>query len=267
MSVGDDSSSWCHIISTRPSATIVALAVGGVQLGFCGWALLAKVAMSDEYSIKPIVFCMYRETIAALLMLAIAWHSDGLSLPHKGDIPRLMVVGALTFFGIYGYLTAMEYGSASDSALMAPFQPVVTVLLGAMAGIERLTIQRAAGVLLCTAGSLTVTAYSTNEDSKQAPNPQLGFALFGLCAVSAGLNFLTQKQLLLKYPSTLVTAWYYVIAATLTVFVAVPEVCDHPWGRVRVRVSSSNAAESYACHKPFTLTFTLSLFMTMTLAR
>jgi len=66
------------------------------------------------------------------------------------------------------YLTALEYTSAEDAALLSPLQPVMAVLLGICAGLETASIQRIGGVLFCALGSLCVTVFSKEVECKLA---------------------------------------------------------------------------------------------------
>jgi len=63
------------------------MALLATQVIFCGWVILAKVSVSGGYPVKPIVFCFYRETLSALFMLGIAWHTDG-SPPLPSRLPH-----------------------------------------------------------------------------------------------------------------------------------------------------------------------------------
>ena len=99
------------------------------------------------------------------------------------------------FIGIFGYLTALEYTSATDAALLSPLQPVFAVILGIVVGLEQASVQRVGGVLLCTVGSMTVTVFAGQEDEESAPQPLLGMAMLMACAVANATMFLAQKKL------------------------------------------------------------------------
>jgi len=204
------------------------MALLATQVIFCGWVILAKVSVSGGYPVKPIVFCFYRETLSALFMLGIAWHTDGVIVPHSRDIPRIVMLGCCTFLCIFGYLTALEYTSAADAALLAPLQPVMAIIMGALVGLEQLTLQRAGGVLMCTLGSMTVTVFSGDEDPGSAPNPMAGMLILLGTSMSAAVLFLAQKKLLGIYPSPSVTAWYYTAAGIMTTIVAMKEAVADP---------------------------------------
>ena len=132
------------------------------------------------------------------------------------------------FIGIFGYLTALEYTSATDAALLSPLQPVFAVILGIVVGLEQASVQRVGGVLLCTVGSMTVTVFAGQEDEESAPQPLLGMAMLMACAVANATMFLAQKKLLKIYPSTTITAWYYLAAGLLTALIASREAMVDP---------------------------------------
>lgn len=228
--ITEDDGIWRRIerLWRSPPQGLVYMGLLCVQLVFCGWVIFAKIAMSEPYAIRPIVFCFYRECLSALVMIAIALKIDGFVVPKRRDLPRFILLGFCTFFCIYGYLWALEYVSATDAALMSPLQPVLTVVFGAAAGIEHLTLQRNFGVASCALGSLTVTLFSGVEDKKDARDAMFGMMLLFGCATAAAVLFLAQKRVLQVYPSTTVTACYYSIAGCMTAFVASPEVYADP---------------------------------------
>ncbi|MGK9165160.1 DMT family transporter [Inquilinus limosus] len=73
--------------------------------------------------------------------------------PSRRDLPGVVLLGLL-FFAAFPFLfnAALAHTTAARGALALSTQPLLTLAAGAALGIERLTLRKAAGVLLAMAG-------------------------------------------------------------------------------------------------------------------
>ena len=76
-----------------------------VQVAFSGWHILGKLALDD--GCDPLIFALYREGSATLLMFLMAWWIDGircqcvldarrLALPRKGHAAAAIGCGSVS---------------------------------------------------------------------------------------------------------------------------------------------------------------------------
>ncbi len=121
-----------------------------VSLFWGGNFAISKFALQQ---ISPLSFSAFRFTLASGLLIAAA-RGMGASRPF----PRRTLLG-LIILGLIGntlyqwaFMTGLQVTTATNSAMIVAFLPVIVVLLGALFGIERATPAMWLGVLFGTAG-------------------------------------------------------------------------------------------------------------------
>jgi drug/metabolite transporter (DMT)-like permease len=84
--------------------------------------------------------------LPVVLVLRAPW-------PPRRDVPAVMLLGLL-FFAAFPFLfnASLSHTTAARGALALSTQPLLTLAAGAALGVERLTLRKAAGVLLAMAG-------------------------------------------------------------------------------------------------------------------
>src|SRR4051812_15570822 len=117
------------------------------------WAgnfIVVKDALDE---LPPVGFTTIRFALAAVVLLVVCRLREGsIGLPRQ-DILPLAVLGAVGF-GIYQPLwtIALSQTTASDSALLIASTPILTLLIAAAVGSDRLTRTRLAGALVSFGG-------------------------------------------------------------------------------------------------------------------
>ena len=194
-----------------------------VQLAYCEWHVLAKQALSS--GTRPLALALYRELGGVLVMHALARRLDGaracaretraLLRPHARAFAALALCA---FANIVGFIVALQYITALNSALLHPVVPVLAYALGRALGVEPPARAKGVGVLLCAAGAVVVVLVGAPADRMRgASDPALGNALLlAQCCAMAALLVLEKPVLDAGLKPTFVTAWYYSGAALLT---------------------------------------------------
>lgn len=121
-----------------------------VSLLWGGNFAASKFALSQ---IAPLPFSALRFTVASgLLAAAVRGMRASRPLPRR-TLLWLMVLGLIgnTVYQI-AFMTGLRVTTATNSAMIVAFLPVIVALLGALLGIERATPAMWLGVLLGTAG-------------------------------------------------------------------------------------------------------------------
>lgn len=124
-------------------AGILSSAIGGSSIGATRY--LASAA-------DPVLIGVFRFGIGALLMLPLAWMTGG-RWPEPRDHAATVALGLL-FFGVFPVLfnAALIFTTAARGALALSTLPLLTMLLGALIGIEPLDARKAIGVVVAMLG-------------------------------------------------------------------------------------------------------------------
>lgn len=120
------------------------------------WAGAFIVGKASVASFGPWTLTFYRFGIAALVMAPALWMTQR---PHlKLSAMQIRQVIVLGLVGMVGYhvlfFEALKYTEASTASMIAATNPVVTAIILAISGIERLSLKKAFYLLLALVGVL-----------------------------------------------------------------------------------------------------------------
>ena len=239
-----------------PGVVLVALLV---QLSFSGWHVLGGVALSGSHAVNPLVFALYRETAASVLMgvaAAVLEGPEALWMPltvilrsrtKNQDIGTIDVLsysdsdvslfihekkgsrtfllfffaGFASFCNVVGSVVALRLLSSDVYSMYQPTIPVFTTALALLFGYERPNAYIFAGIFLSVLGAFLVQYFAerTEDDTR---NTSLGHLLvLGQC-IGGGALLALMKPLTQDYSVLVVTAGYY---TTGSVFTAIACLC------------------------------------------
>ena len=122
---------------------------------------ISKYALEQ---LSPLAFSAFRFTLAGVLMFA-ATRAMGASSPLPRRTLLWLIVLGLIGNTLYqtAFMTGLRVTTATNSAMIVAFLPVIVAILGALTGIERATPRMWLGVILGTAGvALVVGATELN---------------------------------------------------------------------------------------------------------
>jgi drug/metabolite transporter (DMT)-like permease len=123
------------------------------------WSANFVIVKAAIGSVGPLTFTSARYVVAAVtLMLLLRWRTGPIRRPGRAEL-TMMGLGML---GFGGYQLLWTLGltriTAGDSALIIAVAPVLTALLAAALGLDRLTPPKLVGALLAFAGVAVVIA-------------------------------------------------------------------------------------------------------------
>jgi drug/metabolite transporter (DMT)-like permease len=103
------------------------------------WGLNFSIVKFGLSEIAPLAFPVFRFGLGGIVLLIILRLREGSIGVRREDLPLLVLVG---FFGItlsqISFVFALTNTSASDTALVMATAPIVTALLAAAVGLERM---------------------------------------------------------------------------------------------------------------------------------
>jgi drug/metabolite transporter (DMT)-like permease len=139
---------------TRDQIGVLAAVTSSAIGGIAGGATRFVVHATD-----PVTLGVFRFGTGFLILLPVAlvlkcrW-------PKGRDWVAVALLGILFFFAFSVLFNlAYSYTTAARGALTLSTMPVVTMLVGAALGVEKLTLRKTAGVLIAMAGVLVALAF------------------------------------------------------------------------------------------------------------
>ncbi|EOD04155.1 hypothetical protein EMIHUDRAFT_121687 [Emiliania huxleyi CCMP1516] len=204
-----------------------------VQITFAGNSVVAKAAL--DKSVDPIVFSFLRDVGATVILLCAArLGGPRFAVPRRAHFCYFALLGLLgVTIGQMFLVIALKYTTPLNAMVLQPSQPVLTVLIGALTGLEPLHVSQwhgqlsILGIVLAAVGAALALAYGSaapGENRVGHPPQQhsllIGNCLLGTQCLAGALYQLLQKRVLSldggRYPSLAVASWGYAAGAAFT---------------------------------------------------
>jgi drug/metabolite transporter (DMT)-like permease len=191
-----------------------AAAFAGIQVGA---AMVATRLVAGD--VEPFTLALLRYAIAVAVLVPFAWSIFRIPF-RRADLAPLFGLGVLQFGILIALLNfGLEHVSATRGALLFSTFPILTMLLAAAIGTERLTAVKSAGVGLAFLG--VAVTLGENLLAETRPGEWLGaLAVLG-SALSGAVCSIFYRPYLARYP-TLPVGVLAMISAVL--FLALPSV-------------------------------------------
>ena len=179
------------------------LSVIGVVVVWAGSFSVIKAALDEGVSAIDIAILRY--AVAAPGFAFILWRARGLPGLTSRDAVRVVAAGLLVVLGYHLFLNfGTRYTTSGIAALVVALAPGMTVVLAALAGLERIRPRHVVGLTVAFAGVVVVVALGSGQslslESAQGPLLVLGAPL------SFALYNVVLKPLLGRYDLLALTA-------------------------------------------------------------
>ncbi|MGB0527646.1 MAG: DMT family transporter [Flavobacteriaceae bacterium] len=187
---------------------------------------LAKGVMPDL--VKPFGFIFLRTAGAAVLFWGVS-----LFLPkekiEKKDWPRLLLATVLGMsINMLAFFKGLELSTPINSAVLVSITPICTLILSAIIVKEKITFNKAFGIIIGFIGALGLILFG-HEERADAPNIFLGNSLFVLNAFAYGAYLVIVRKLMMKYSPTTLLKYMFTIATIINFPVTYPEFSEIQW--------------------------------------
>lgn len=163
---------WFVLRSSESSVPVAATALPSTDLTM----LLVVLIWGTNFSVvkitleflPPLIYTALRFALAAVVLAAILWRREGTLAYPRSSLWQLIAFGIVgnTLYQIV-FVLSLAYTTAANSSLLIATTPAIVALFGALFGIERLTRDIAAGVMLALVGVGLVVAAGGIELSSQ----------------------------------------------------------------------------------------------------
>lgn len=188
------------------------------------WHVLGKLALT--HGMDASVFLVYRMIFSACVLLLFGKFIAKIDFvkPRPEQVPRILFVGACTFLHSICFVYGLQMTTPFLCAVMQPSVPVLVWLLSLTIGVERASLRKAIGVVLCSIGAVGAAAASshhasTGNDPMEGTDFETGTLLIILQCIFYACHLVFQQPLLQALPPVQVTSMMYGIAGMITGFV------------------------------------------------
>jgi drug/metabolite transporter (DMT)-like permease len=165
--------------------------------------IITKIAIRE---VPPLTLAALRFLITALVLLPFAIAAGGLKRLPKPfpilDIVTMALTGFVLYYAFFNY--ALEYGSASQGALIQALIPVGVAITAVIVLKEKLSKMRTAGIALAVLGVAMIVLAGKSDSA--SPNPVLGAVLMLFSVVVWSIYTVQVKRLADVEPTVLLTA-------------------------------------------------------------
>lgn len=190
---------------------------------------IAKGVM--PHFVQPFGFIMLRVTGAGLLFWIFSILGPKQKI-EKRDWGRLvvcsifgMVINMLAFF------KGLQLSTPINSSVLVTVTPIIVVILSALLIKEKITWQKASGILMGFVGALLLILMGA-EIRQDAPNIPLGNTLLIVNATAYGTYLILVKKLIEKYHPFTLMKWLFTIAVVINSPITFNEVAAIQWSLI-----------------------------------
>lgn len=165
---------------------------------------VSKVALEE---ISPLAFNALRFPMAALLLFIVLRRSGPIPLPSRQELPAVLTLGVLgNLLYQMCFIFGLDRSSAADASLLLAGTPVVTALMTALLGQERIPPRVWFGVLSTLAGVGLIVLGGARSDKGGSSTLLGNLLMFGAVLTWASYT-VGSRPLVDRHGPLAVTAW------------------------------------------------------------
>lgn len=196
------------------------------------WGINFPVAKAALSELSPLAFNALRFPLAALVVLVALSRRGGFVWPARGDRLAVFTLGILgNVFYQQFFIFGLALTRAGTASLLLAATPIMTALLSAAVGHERVGLRTWLGVLATFAGiALVVTSGDSGEDA--ADVSLLGDALMIGASMSWAIYTVGSRRYIERYGTVQFTAWTLWTGAIVLCLIGLPAVLRTELGSV-----------------------------------
>lgn len=199
---------------------------------------IAKGVMPNY--VQPFGFIMLRVTGAALLFWIFSLLGPKQKI-EKRDWGRLVVC---SFFGMVinmlAFFKGLQLSTPINSSVLVTVTPIIVVILSALWIKEKISWQKAIGILMGFVGALLLILMGA-EIRQDAPNIPFGNILLIVNATAYGTYLILVKKLIEKYHPFTLMKWLFTIGVVINFPITLNEVTAIEWSSIPSEVYAAIA--------------------------
>lgn len=182
------------------------------QLLFGSLPVIGKIVLA---AIPPFALVGIRTSITCFILVAIQLARGRFWLKEKGDYVRF---ATLSLFGVVlnqlFFIGGLSLTTASNTSLLAVMIPVFALVVGSVAGFEKLTFKKVAGIILAAAGVIILIDPRKASFSSQTT---IGDLCIVINCLAYGIYVATSKQAIIRNGVFRSMMWVFIFASLIVV--------------------------------------------------
>ncbi|MGH8433851.1 MAG: DMT family transporter [Pseudomonas sp.] len=188
------------------------------------WAVNFSVAKIALRHLSPLAFNGLRFPLACAALYVLLRRSGPVPMPARSDYLRVIVLGVLgnlvyQQFFIFG----LDQTRAGTASLMLAGTPLITAILSATLGHERIRPRVWIGVC-CTLIGISLVVLFGEHDPSAARGTRIGALLLLSASISWAIYTVGSRRLVQRYGPVPVTAWTLWIGSLGVFLVGLPDI-------------------------------------------
>lgn len=188
------------------------LALVPAQLLFGSLPVIGKIVLAV---IPPLALVGIRTALTAFILILIQTFRGRLWLRNNGDYWRLAL---LSLFGVVFnqifFISGLSLTTASNTSLLAVMIPVFALVVGSLAGFERLTLKKVVGIILAAAGVILLIDPRRASFSSQTT---IGDLFIIINCLAYGIYVATSKGAIMRNGIFRSMMWVFIFASIVCV--------------------------------------------------
>jgi drug/metabolite transporter (DMT)-like permease len=193
------------------------------------WAVNFSVIKVALAQLEPLAFNALRFPLAALLVLGVLRRRGPLPRPARADVPRIVALGLLgNVFYQFFFIHGIDATLAGNASLLLAASPILTALLSAALGHERVGPAVWLGVLATVAGMALVVLGGAAGVGLGLATLRGDLLMIGAAAAWAAYT-VGSRPPIARYGSVAVTAWTLWVGTVGVVLVGIPDLAGTDW--------------------------------------
>jgi drug/metabolite transporter (DMT)-like permease len=198
-------------ISTRSRAA-PHLALIAVQLMFGSWPIFGKIALRGLPSTGLVAFRVVGASFVFIILQSIFGQ---LQIPARRDLLWLALYSLLgVVLNQFLFVKGLSLTTVINATLLGTTIPVFTLLVSILFGYDRLSLRKAAGILLAACGVIYLVDPLHADFSGQTA---LGNLLIVANSLSYGAYIALSKDLLKRYGALTFITWIFIFGSLATI--------------------------------------------------
>ncbi len=196
------------------------------------WAVNFSVSKLALEQLSPLTFNALRFPLAAALLLVALYSRGRIPLPTRAELPRVLALGLLgnllyQMFFIFG----LDRTRAGNASLLLAGTPIITALMSAALGHERVRPRVWLGVV-ATFGGIVLVVLGGRGQIEAGHETLVGDLLMFAASIAWAFYTVGSRPLVEKYGALPITAWTLWIGTAGLVAAGIRDTMRTDWQQV-----------------------------------
>jgi drug/metabolite transporter (DMT)-like permease len=203
-----------------------------VQFCFASLAVVGRLALGH---VPPNAVMFTRIAGGAVVFYLMLRARAAVTLPDRKDVPRIVICALLGIvLNQLLFLNGLARSTATNASVLGCTIPVFTLIVAAIAGVERPSARRFGGIAIALSGTLALVGIDRFDLSEQKV---VGNLLVVANSLSYGTFLVCVRPLSARYPAMTLVSWLFAAAVPFAALTGIPT-----WAEFAAQATPRDAA-------------------------